>query len=185
MTTHIVSTFLFPFRVYIEDTDAGGIVYHANHLKYMERARTEWLRANGIDHYLKSGQTATAQALPDPFNKSSFQDKSTENDFQKLPNSSFSFVVHQLQITYHKPALMDDLLLVSVEAVSCGAASLVLKQCIYRHTADLPMDEVPPADKASLIAEAVVTLACLNDALRPRRLPDNIRQLIEQGLKAL
>lgn len=43
--------FNFPIRVYIEDTDAGGIVYHANHIRYMERTRTEWLRAAGIDHY--------------------------------------------------------------------------------------------------------------------------------------
>ncbi|KAA8732731.1 tol-pal system-associated acyl-CoA thioesterase [Acinetobacter qingfengensis] len=43
--------FTFPIRVYIEDTDAGGIVYHANHIRYMERTRTEWLRAAGIDHY--------------------------------------------------------------------------------------------------------------------------------------
>lgn len=43
--------FTFPIRVYMEDTDAGGIVYHANHIKYMERTRTEWLRASGFDHY--------------------------------------------------------------------------------------------------------------------------------------
>ncbi len=43
--------FTFPIRVYIEDTDAGGIVYHANHIKYMERTRTEWLRAAGFEHY--------------------------------------------------------------------------------------------------------------------------------------
>jgi len=47
--------FEFPIRVYIEDTDAGGIVYHANHLKFCERARTEWLRAQQIEHYLKAG----------------------------------------------------------------------------------------------------------------------------------
>ncbi|MBF7687521.1 tol-pal system-associated acyl-CoA thioesterase [Acinetobacter rathckeae] len=45
------NTFWFPVRVYIEDTDAGGIVYHANHLSFMERARTEWLRASGVAHY--------------------------------------------------------------------------------------------------------------------------------------
>ncbi|MBF7682081.1 tol-pal system-associated acyl-CoA thioesterase [Acinetobacter sp. B5B] len=44
-------TFWFPVRIYIEDTDAGGIVYHANHIRYMERARTEWLRASGVAHY--------------------------------------------------------------------------------------------------------------------------------------
>ena len=43
--------FEFNIRVYIEDTDAGGIVYHANHIRFMERARTEWLRTQGIAHY--------------------------------------------------------------------------------------------------------------------------------------
>ena len=43
--------FQFNIRVYIEDTDAGGIVYHANHIRFMERARTEWLRSTGIAHY--------------------------------------------------------------------------------------------------------------------------------------
>ena len=43
--------FEFNIRVYIEDTDAGGIVYHANHIRFMERARTEWLRSTGIAHY--------------------------------------------------------------------------------------------------------------------------------------
>ena len=43
-------TFVWPVRVYYEDTDLGGVVYYANYLKFMERARTEWLRAQGIDH---------------------------------------------------------------------------------------------------------------------------------------
>ena len=46
-----MSDFAFNIRVYIEDTDAGGIVYHANHIRFMERARTEWLRTQGIAHY--------------------------------------------------------------------------------------------------------------------------------------
>lgn len=48
--------FLFPIRVYIEDTDGGGIVYYVNYLKFMERARTEFLRALGFDHYLTSDE---------------------------------------------------------------------------------------------------------------------------------
>jgi len=48
---HMTNHFQFQIRVYIEDTDAGGIVYHANHIRFMERARTEWLRASRIDHY--------------------------------------------------------------------------------------------------------------------------------------
>ncbi|APV34753.1 MULTISPECIES: tol-pal system-associated acyl-CoA thioesterase [Acinetobacter] len=47
----MANKFEFQIRVYIEDTDAGGIVYHANHIRYLERTRTEWLRASGIDHY--------------------------------------------------------------------------------------------------------------------------------------
>lgn len=45
------NTFLFQIRIYIEDTDANGIVYHANHVRYMERARTEWLRASNVADY--------------------------------------------------------------------------------------------------------------------------------------
>ena len=47
----MANKFEFNIRVYIEDTDAGGIVYHANHIRFMERTRTEWLRASGVDHY--------------------------------------------------------------------------------------------------------------------------------------
>ena len=47
----MAKTFSYKTRIYYEDTDAGGIVYHANHIRFMERARTEWLRAAGVDHY--------------------------------------------------------------------------------------------------------------------------------------
>jgi acyl-CoA thioester hydrolase len=46
-----IKTFSFPVRIYFEDTDSGGVVYHANYLKFMERSRTEWLRSMGIDQY--------------------------------------------------------------------------------------------------------------------------------------
>ena len=49
MTATAAGTFVWPVRVYWEDTDAGGVVYYANYLKFMERARTEWLRALGIE----------------------------------------------------------------------------------------------------------------------------------------
>ncbi len=157
--------FSYPFRVYIEDTDAGGIVYHANHLKYMERTRTEWLRAQGIDHYLFSGENS-ALAI----------DTLTNNQ-ESLLKSSFSFVVYQLQITYHQPAIMDNLLIVTIEAVSCGAASFVLKQRIERD------DVINGVTKRVIIATAIVTLACLDEKLKPRRLPDNIRALVQLALQ--
>jgi acyl-CoA thioester hydrolase len=131
-------TFCYPIRVYIEDTDAGGIVYHANHLKFCERARTEWLRAHGIAHYLLDG--------------------------------GFSFVVHHVDIRYHQPALMNDLLSVSVEPLSCKSASFVLRQRIHR--AEI------------LVADAKVSLACLDEQLYPRRLPPHIHTLIQQAVLA-
>ena len=51
MTLALREPFSLPVRIYWEDTDAGGIVYHANHIRYMERTRTEWLRASGVEHY--------------------------------------------------------------------------------------------------------------------------------------
>jgi acyl-CoA thioester hydrolase len=134
----MLATFKFPIRVYIEDTDAGGIVYHANHIRYMERARTEWLRAQGVTHYWD------------------------QNDY--------SFVVHHLDINYHKPIFMDDLLHVSVHVLSCKSVSFTLQQNIYR-------DEM-------LLASASVTLACLDQQLKPRRIPDTIHRLINDAVQS-
>ena len=47
----MANKFEFQIRIYMEDTDAGGIVYHANHIRFMDRTRTEWLRASCVDHY--------------------------------------------------------------------------------------------------------------------------------------
>ena len=77
--------FQFNIRVYIEDTDAGGIVYHANHIRFMERARTEWLRSTGIAHYWHQ--------------------------------KDYSFVVHQIQVKYVRPILMDDLITVTARVI--------------------------------------------------------------------
>ena len=128
--------FEFQIRVYIEDTDAGGIVYHANHIRFMERARTEWLRSTGIAHYWHQ--------------------------------KDYSFVVHQIQVKYVRPILMDDLITVTARVISCKAASFVLQQNIYR-------GEI-------LLASGEVTLACLNKDLMLRRLPDEIRDLIQKEL---
>ena len=130
-------SFEFPIRVYIEDTDAGGIVYHANHLKFCERARTEWLRSQQIQHYLKAGD--------------------------------YCFVVHGLSIEYHQPAYMDDLLLVSIEPIACKSASFSLRQVIRR--AEMPL------------ATVQVRLACLNLQLQPRRIPEQIRSVLQQQIR--
>jgi len=90
--------FIWNVRVYYEDTDAGGIVYYANYLKFFERARTEWLRAIGV------GQRALLQ----------------EHDAM--------FVVKQVNSDYHAPATLDDVLDLTLSIEKLGRASIVFLQ---------------------------------------------------------
>jgi len=92
----------FPVRVYFENTDAGGVVYHAEYLKFLERARTEWLRHLGFDH----------QAL--------------------ARNHRMLFVVTALTIDFAKAARLDDTLAVSVRLESLGKVRCVFAQEIRR-----------------------------------------------------
>ena len=94
----MTAPFVFPIRIYWEDTDAGGIVFYANYLKFFERARTEWLRSLGIQQ----------QSLKE--------------------ESGGMFVVSETQIKYFSPARLDDLLEVTARTAEAGRASLVLAQ---------------------------------------------------------
>ena len=98
--------FLWEARVYWEDTDAGGIVYYANYLRFLERARTEWLRARGVS------QLALAR---DP---------------------GIVFSVIGLEAQYLRPARLDDLLAVSCEPQRDGGASIGFGQRIWRGEID-------------------------------------------------
>ena len=91
-------------RIYWEDTDAGGIVFYANYLKFFERARTEWLRHLGVE------QQALRQA------------------------TGGMFVVSETQVKYHRPAQLDDLLRVTARMGEAGRASLVIEQQAWRNT---------------------------------------------------
>ena len=91
-------------RIYWEDTDAGGIVFYANYLKFFERARTEWLRHLGVE------QQALRQA------------------------TGGMFVVSETQVKYHRPAQLDDLLRVTTRMGEAGRASLVIEQQAWRDT---------------------------------------------------
>jgi acyl-CoA thioester hydrolase len=95
----------FPIRVYYEDTDAGGIMYHASHVRFLERGRTEFLRELGVHH----------SALMD-----------------RDPGAAILFIVRRMEIDYLKPARLDDLLTVTTELVELGAASLKLQQTLLR-----------------------------------------------------
>ena len=95
-------TFIWPIRVYWEDTDAGGVVYHASYLRFLERARTEWLRAMG------HGQDALRAG------------------------DGVVFVVRAMQIGFLRPARLDDELAVTVALGERRRASLVMLQSIRR-----------------------------------------------------
>jgi acyl-CoA thioester hydrolase len=103
MTTFIMPpAFHWPVRIYYEDTDAGGIVFYANYLKFFERARTEWLRAAGVNQ----------QALAE-------QDGAI-------------FVVKNASIDYHAPAKLDDVLNLTLSIEKLGRASVQFVQQAWR-----------------------------------------------------
>jgi len=98
---------IFQVRVYYEDTDAGGVVYYANYLKFAERARSEMLRALGVDNV------------------------------RLMQEDGVAFAVRRCEADYIKPARLDDLLEVATRLVEVGGASLVAEQAIRRDGVDL------------------------------------------------
>lgn len=98
---HPLADFKLPIRVYYEDTDAGGVVYHANYLNYMERCRCEWLLALGFD-------VAQLQQSHDTM-----------------------FVVRDVELHYLEPARLFDHLTVSCHPLQVGKVKLVVQQNIY------------------------------------------------------
>ncbi|MEP6606308.1 MAG: tol-pal system-associated acyl-CoA thioesterase [Nitrosospira sp.] len=96
------SIFTLPVRVYYQDTDAGGVVYHSTYLDFMERARYEWLREMGFDiHSL-------------------------------VRVHKVIFMVRSLNIEYFKPALLDDLLHITAQAAEIGRSRITLSQHVLR-----------------------------------------------------
>jgi acyl-CoA thioester hydrolase len=94
--------FEHPVRVYWEDTDAGGVVFFANYLKFFERARTEWLRSLG------------------------FSQESMRVDEEA------AFVVSETRVRYLRPARLDDLLTITVRLAAVARASITIEQQVWR-----------------------------------------------------
>ena len=117
----------FALRIYFEDTDVAGIVYYANYLKFMERARSDMLRSVGID------QRAVLEA------------------------GEGVYVVTEANVKYHRPATLDDELLVLSEVCGVRAASCIIHQRVMRGQ--------------ELIADAMITAAFVSREGRPRRQP--------------
>ncbi|KXU89511.1 4-hydroxybenzoyl-CoA thioesterase [Caballeronia megalochromosomata] len=121
------SIFEWPVRVYYEDTDAGGIVFYANYLKFFERARTEWLRACGIDQ----------QRLAD--------------------SNGLVFVVRRTSVEYSSPARLDDVIRVVSRIERLGRASVDFHQEAWRDGVLLASGDIRVAsvDRASMRPAAI------------------------------
>jgi len=118
-------------RIYWEDTDAGGVVYYANYLKFMERCRTEWLRALGVDQLRLRA----------------------ERDLQ--------FAVVSVAVSFLRPALLNDEVIVTAELVRLSGATISFKQAIWRGEVQL--------------IEATTRVACLDSGtLKPRAIPKDL-----------
>jgi acyl-CoA thioester hydrolase len=122
-------------RVYYEDTDAAGVVYHSNYLNFMERARTEYLRQSG-------------------------------HSVAKLAADGSIFPVVRMEIDFKAPARHDDLLRLTTEPVRVSGSSFILRQRVLRDS-----DSV-------LLAEALVTLACVTPLLKVTRIPADVKKTL-------
>lgn len=131
MTAHNINV-----RVYYEDTDAAGIVYHTSYLRFAERGRTEILRDAGYSHA------------------------------ELLKTKGIAFAVVSMNIEFHAPAILDDLLTVSTKITRLGGASMDMQQNISK-------------DNES-ICDIKLTLVCMNSNKNAVRLPKDIRQLFKE-----
>lgn len=95
-----------PVRVYLEDTDAQGVVYNASYVRFFERARTEWLRSRGIDH----------------------------NELRESAN--IALVLSRIDVRFRAPAKLDDMLEVSAEVTELSAVRFVFEQSVRRAASD-------------------------------------------------
>ena len=122
-------------RIYYEDTDAGGVVYHANYLRYFERARTEYLRERG----LSVGELADRGSI---------------------------FPVVRMEVDFRAPGRHDDLLRIETEVLEVGKTSFTIGQQAVR------------AVDGKLLVDAKITLVCVNQQMKARRLPEELLQAL-------
>ena len=162
-----MKVFSWPIRVYWEDTDAGGIVFYANYLKFFERARTEWLRSLGIEQSRLRETTAGI------------------------------FVVGETSVRFHRAARLDDELLVTVAVKETGRASLIIAQRAFLKSSKQLLSAAGPPQGAkapsggSAAASAASVGAILCDGtirigwveaatLKPARIPPIILEALKQ-----
>jgi len=139
-----LTAFRWPVRVYWEDTDAGGIVFYANYLKFMERARTEWLRKAGI-----------AQS-------------------QLKEQSGCMFVVSATNVQYHRPARLDDQLIITAAMEQTGRASISIAQEVFLASG------AGSADAPQLLCSGQIRLGWVHaESFKPMRIPSSILEVLK------
>jgi acyl-CoA thioester hydrolase len=160
--------FSWPLRVYWEDTDAGGIVFYANYLKFFERGRTEWLRSLGI------GQQALRET------------------------AGGLFVVSETSLKYHRPARLDDELLVTACLMESGRASMTIRQRVLKIESTPSLSAAGPSQGAGipsaggsavraatsvgaqLLCEGTIRIGWVNAAsMRPERIPTTVLEVLK------
>lgn len=142
--------FEIPIRVYHEDTDGGGIVYYANYLKYMERARTEYLRSLGFE----------------------------QDELKQL--HSCIFVVTHVDIEYRRPAIFNDELSAGCELLAMRRASFQVRQNIHKVENNAEAGDGSKQQHAGeLLTASTVSLACLHsETLAPHRIPGKLSEVL-------
>jgi 4-hydroxybenzoyl-CoA thioesterase/acyl-CoA thioester hydrolase len=140
--TNQSTEFSLPIRVYVEDTDAGGIVFYANYLKFMERARTELMRSLGFDK----------PALFD----------------------GMQFVVHEVGLKYHSPAVLDDENFVTAILHKATRATFEMTQRVFRGSS---------TGDRELLVEGSVKVACIDaQSKRPKGMPKIMFETLKSQL---
>jgi len=151
-------THLLPVRVYYEDTDAGGIVYHATYLRYAERARTEMLRAVGIDL------------------------------LRLRDDHGLVFVVRRGEVDYQRPARLDDSLMVQSDLVELGGATATISQVVRRITQVQDVGDEQGHELGEELVTFRAYVACVRTSGGAGRLPPDVRarmqSLIDSTAKA-
>jgi acyl-CoA thioester hydrolase len=136
----MADSFEFPLRVYYEDTDAGGVVFYANYLRFFERARTEWLRHCGISQR------------------------------QMTQQHQVMFVVKSTAVEYHRPARLDDLLLIRSKIERLGQVAVTFHQQAW-------LDASPGLE---LLSSSAIKVGCVSCAsLRPAPIPAAVRSALQ------
>lgn len=153
------------YQVYINHTDAGGIVYHANHLIFYEHSRRDWFAQLGLNAYFFN---TTSSVINQATHSDTDSGSASQNDIHH-------FVVSDAHLKYHQPILLDETIAVTIDKVTLRAASLIFEQSIYRlpnpgtkvtdkrdHSINTTADFL---QKDQLLSQARIVIACVKNEL--------------------